>query len=340
MVDANVKAEAKLSLPEKVDDNLGCSIKILSEGVTSLLKLPEKIIDTVTMSGATLFKPLVAYLNGKATIIEAHSFIEAQNIRKELSQCQLAVNVAKNLATKQQSGQDIPTEIKDTDTLFAIQNAASEKTDKDFLEFWAHLYTEEACKPNTISKKTVELCKTIDKQIAEILEKKIFPYCADNFFFAAYEIGVDDVGKAEDYGFVTQKNLAINPSHPGTNVMLYFGQYTVVCRSGFSVMPATPRFSLSISGAEVRKIITHDDTYIDFNILKNGLISASKNWRLSDKFKDHIVKLVPGKEIDSNFVIVQNNKIIYPESWQNKTITDYNNACLETLDIRSSTSQK
>lgn len=333
MSDTNFKAEAKLTLPENVDDNVGGSIKVLSEGVASLLKLPEKIVDTVVTSGATLFRPLVAYLNGSASIIEENSFVRAQDIRKESSQCRLAVNVAKNLAIKQQSGQYVPTEIVDTDTLFAIQNAASETTDKDFLEFWAHLYTEEACNPSTISKKTVELCKTIDKQLAEILEKKIFPYCADNFFFAAYEIGVSDVGRAEDYGFITQKKLAINPSHPATNIVLYFGQYTVVCRSGFSVMPATPEFSLSISGAEVRKIITRNDTYVDFNILKNGLISASKNWRLSDKFRDHIVKLAPGKQIDSNFIIIQNNKIIYPESWQNKTIADYNNACLETLDI-------
>lgn len=334
MIDSNVKAEVKLTLPEKVDDNVGYSIKVLSEGVASLLKLPEKVVDTVVTSGATLFKPLVAYLNGKATILESRSFVETQNIRKEISQYQLAINVAKNLAIKQQSSQEIPKEIVDTDTLFAIQNAAAETTDKDFLEFWAHLYTEEACKPNTISKKTVELCKTLDKTVAKVLEQKIFPYCASGFFFAANEIGVDDVAKAEDYGFITQKNLKINPGHPTSNIILNFSQYTVVCRPGFSVTPASPNFSLSISGAEVKNVIASGSASCDFNIVKNSLIAASRFWLLHDKFKNYIVKFVPGKQIDTNFIIVQNDKIIYPESWQNKSVQDYNNACLETLEIK------
>ncbi len=334
MVDANLKTEAKLTLPERVDNNLGYSIKVLSEGVASLLKLPEKVVDTVVISGATLFKPLVAYFNGKATIISARSFVETQNIRKELSQCQLAINVAKNLAIKHQSGQEIPKGIVDTDTLFAIQNAAAETTDKDFLEFWAHLYTEEACKPNTISKKTVELCKVLDKQVAEILEKKIFPYCASGFFFAAREFSVYEVSKAEDYGFLTQKDILLNPKAPNDNVILQFGQYTVVCRIGFSVLPSHPNFSLSMSGEEIRNIIINKGMNIDFDILINCLKEASKNWQLSDKFKDHIVKFVPGKQIDTNFIVVQNDKIIYPESWQNKSVRDYNNACLETLDIK------
>lgn len=334
MVDANVKAEAKLTLPEKVDDNIGCSIKNLSEGIASVLKLPKNIIDIITISVSTLFKPLVARLNGKAIIIEAQSFVEAQNIRKELSQCQLAINVAKNLAMKHQSGQDIPKEIVDTDTLFAIQNAASETTDKEFLEFWAHLYTEEACKPNTISKKTVELCKTLDKKIAKVLEQKIFPYCASGFFFAANEIGVQDVSKAEDYGFLTQKNVALNPKVPDNNLILKFGQYIVACRPGFSVKPSNPNFSLTTSGDEIKSIISPDNENINIDTLKECLIKASKDWYLYNSFDNYIVRPIPGKQIDTNFVIIQGNTIIYPEHWKNKTLIEYNKECMETLNIK------
>lgn len=336
MVETNFKAEAKLVLPEKVDSNIGCSVKVLSEGVASLCKLPEKIFDIVTKSGATLFRPLVAYLNGRAAIMEARSFVESQNIRKELSQFQLAINVAQNLAAKQQAGQEVPKEIVDTDTLFAIQNAAAETTDKDFLEFWARLYTEEVCNPNTISKKTVELCKVIDRQVAEILEKKIFPYCADGYFFAAYEIDVYDLSRIEDYGFIAQRSTEIRPEHPSNNIILSFGQYTVVCRSGFAIAPPNPKFSLSISGAEIRNIIARDNVDVNFDMLKNSLTLASKSWRLSKKLKGNIVTLVSDRNVDTNFVIAQGDKIIYPESWQNKSIVDYTNACLETLDIKTS----
>lgn len=119
MVETNFKAEAKLVLPEKVDSNIGCSVKVLSEGVASLCKLPEKIFDIVTKSGATLFRPLAAYLNGRAAIMEARSFVDSQNIRKELSQFQLAINVAQNLAVKQQAGQEVPKEIVDTNFVIA-----------------------------------------------------------------------------------------------------------------------------------------------------------------------------------------------------------------------------
>lgn len=335
MMNTNFKAEAKLTLPEKVDSNIGDSFKLLSEGLTSIMKLPEKIIDTVVTSGATLFKPLVAYLNGKAAVTEAHSFVEAQNIRKELSQCQLAINVAKNLAIKQQSNQYTPTEIIDTDTLFAIQNAASETTDKDFLEFWSHLYTEEACKPNTVSKKTVYACKMLDKNIVQVLENKIFPYCTQGFFLATQETSVEDISKAVDYGFLVQQDRYSAPNNPRGNVNIVFGEYTFCCRPGFIFQPQSPVFCLTIVGNEVRKLLMKE---VDYKYLKSWIqmfSEAAKHWNLNDRFVGYRAQLIPGKYVDTNFVVARENQIVYPESWKGKTIEEYKKVCMETLDIKA-----
>ena len=152
-----LKATAKLDLPDKVDENTGQAIKYLAEGFSSLLKLPEKTLNIVEKAGNTLFCVPAALLHGKANIIETKCFIEAQNLRKEKSQIKLAKNVIENLVEKENMGEYIPDAIDDTDNLFAIQNASSETIDDDFIKFWAKLYTEEVCKPNTISKKTTNV---------------------------------------------------------------------------------------------------------------------------------------------------------------------------------------
>lgn len=330
-----IMAEAKLDvkLPEKVDENIGRGLYILAESIGKLIKLPSRALEIAQTASSTLFKPLTAYLNGAAAVIEARSFVEAQNIRMEVSQCKLAMHVASNLAEREARGEAIPQQIMDTDNLFAIQNAASETTDEDFLRFWAGLYAEEACKPNTVSKKTVELCKVLDKSITEVLEKRIFPYCSSGFFFAANEVGVKDVSIAEDYGFIVQKNVALNPNTPEVNITLKFGKYSVICRAGFSVMPSNPNFSLSVSGEEVANIIPLNGGNVNLDTLIKCMTSSSVAWTLFQGYSNYRVQLSQTHSCDTMFVIVLNGMIVYPQNWVGRTVEEYKKLCLDSLII-------
>ena len=90
---SELKVTAKLDLPKKVDKNTGQAFKYLAEGFSNLTKLPKKTLNIIENTGNILFCVPAAYLRGKANVIEAKYFVEAQNLRKEKSQAKLAKNV-------------------------------------------------------------------------------------------------------------------------------------------------------------------------------------------------------------------------------------------------------
>ena len=328
-------AEAKLDvkLPEKVDENIGRGICILAESVGELIKLPSRALDIARTAGCTLFKPLSAYLNGAAAVIEARSFVEAQNIRKETSQCKLATRVAINLAEREARGQAMPQQIMDTDNLFAIQNAASETTDEDFLRFWANLYTEEACRPNTVSKKTVELCKVLDRRVVKILEEKIFPYCCKDFFLAVYHITVEDLSIAENYGFLVNQSIALNSLVAESGVSMNMDKYTIICSPGYTFSLPNPVYRLSVAGQEILSVLKIKITPEQLNLSIQCLEEASRHWCLNAKDEKYKFSIKPGQQIDTKFIVVDESGIIYPEKWKGRTVEEFNNECLNHLDI-------
>lgn len=201
-----VNAIAKLDLPKKVDSNLGKTLVNLSEGLSSLMQLPEKTLNLVQSTGNTLLSPFSALLQGISYKITCSYLPYKDEIdkRKEISQIKLAKAVVENLAEKENNGEEIPNKVEDTDTLFAIQNAASEISDEEFIKFWAHIYTEEACKPNTISKRTIELCKSLDKNTAKILQDNIIPYCDETFLWNNND--VPSITKALELNFISRQD--------------------------------------------------------------------------------------------------------------------------------------
>ncbi len=285
-----LKATARLDLPDKVDANTGQAIKCLAEGFSSLLKLPEKTLSIVEKAGNTLFCVPAAFLHGKANIIEARCFMEAQNLRRENSQIKLAKNVIENLAEKEEVGEEIPNKINDTDNLFAIQNAAAETNDDDFIKFWAKLYTEEACKPNTISKKTVDLCRILDKNVAKILETEVFPYCSEIGFIANIPPEANNLLLLKDYGLVDNvaSNVAISPvnfekGYPplGRDT---FGEYWLWVHPGYSYrLP----YRLTSAGKEIRKALRIYPKEKNLQKIGDTISHEALKWNKLDGFVFH-----------------------------------------------------
>ena len=162
-----INTTAELKLPKKVDENLGRALVTTASAIKDITSSFSKVVNLLTDGSCTLLAPIAAHLKGKSYEIECkyYTFQDQITIRKELSQARMAQYVLENLIAKEQKNEKLPHQINDTDNLFAIQNAASETTDEDFIKFWARLYTEEACNPNVISKKTINLCKNLDKNI-------------------------------------------------------------------------------------------------------------------------------------------------------------------------------
>ncbi len=303
-----VKATAKLELPEKVDENTGIAIKTIAEGVSSILKIPERVVNIVENTGNTLFSPLSEALHGKAEIIKAQNYAKAQKIRREVSQYKLAQNVLENLSEKHQNGESIPDHIDDTDHLFAIQNAASETNDDDFLRFWSQIYTEEACKPNTVSKKTIEICRIIDKKVAKILEDEVFPYCSDSGFVANIPPKATNLLLLKDYGLVDNvpDNIIIYPvtfeeGYPALSRDI-FGKYWLWVHPGYSYRL---QYRLTEAGKEIRNALKIFPQEQHLKTIGDTIKKEAQHWTRLEGFTFN-------KDVDADDLFVITDQI-YPQ---------------------------
>ena len=143
------------------------------------LSLSENLVNKIANATSTLFAPATAWLQGKQAQISCSylPFYDKLAERKNENLQKLFVNVLSILNEKELHEEIIPDQFEDTDNLLLIQDNASTTSNEEFLKLWAKFYTEEACKPGSISRKTIKLLETLDINIVRILEKEIFPYC-------------------------------------------------------------------------------------------------------------------------------------------------------------------
>lgn len=305
------KLELKVTLPEKVDSNVGTALTDISGATNELahtVSLSSQNVINATLKGtAPLFSPLSAICEGMADIIKEGCGFFTDIIRKKRSQLYLANDVLKNLNDKEQNGEKIPERIEDTDTLFSIQETASETLDKDFISFWAKLYTEEACKPNCVSKRTIAICKNLDKNIVSLLEQKIFPYASNDGWLAYYPNCVDNLFLLKDYGFLDDLNdnifaeaVEFEKGYPPL-CRDSFGEYWLWVHPGF--LYKTP-FRLTFSGREIRNALKIYPKEKDISFIGNELEKISKDWKIDKKYK-----FLKHPDNDELFAITDN---VYP----------------------------
>lgn len=311
--------ELKISLPEKVDPNVGKTLTDLSSAANefahTVSQSSQKVVDATLNGSAPLFSPWSALCHGATDIINEGCGFIADIIRKKRSQLYLANDVLKNLNDKEQNGEKIPDKIEDTDPLFSIQEAASETLDKDFISFWSKLYTEEACKPRTVNKKAINLCKDLNKDIVKILENAIFPYC-DNcgFYLGDKDKSLEALLIAQEYGFIKDCQIKKIPL-----IQKFFCEYTI-SKYSIYVFPgycyALGEFPKMLTDAalSIRKCLKLEKE-IDLNIIEKSISNNSKLWVIKDEF---IGKIIYPKEITDKFFISEKSKIIFPEKYTGK----------------------
>lgn len=330
------KLELKLDLPEKVDSNVGTALTDISSATNELAhtvsQSSQNVINATLKGAAPLFSTLSAFCEGTADIIKEGCGFFADIIRKKRSQLYLANDVLKNLNDKEQNDEKIPERIEDTDTLFSIQEAASETLDKDFISFWSKLYTEEACKEGTINKKAINLCKNLNKDVVLILENKIFPYCDSSGFYLGNENeSLKEILIAEEYGFL--KKCEIEKRSEGKDLFMVFhiGQYEIFVfpgycysiNSGFSKMLT----DTAISIRNCLKIKTN----VCIKIVSDSLMKYSKFWQINPDFSG---KIIYPKEICDKFVLVENGIVKFPEKYTGKNADELMREILSEIKFK------
>jgi hypothetical protein len=257
-------------------------------------------------------------------------------MRKEISQIKMAQHVLENLADKEQRGEDLPPKIEDTDNLFAIQNAVSETSDEDFIKFWAKLYTEEACKSNTVSKKTVNLCKDLNKTVVQALENSVFPYCdVYGFYFGDKSKNIESLILAEEYGFVRESKQKYMPKYIDIFLDAKLEQYYLYIYPGYDYQISYEGKILTNSALEVRNCLKlQRDINLD-DVLPQIQKSADQ-WLISEKFRPYMNYKNDEKR---KFFIVENLKIVYPEELKGKDIGTVYSEVLRNIEYKEEAKQ-
>lgn len=309
------KEELKLTLPEKVDSNVGKTLVTFANAIKDITCASKNVVNATIHGTATLFAPLKAICEGKAAELEEKYAYKAEEYRKLRSNLSLGIDVLKNLNDKEQNGEKIPDKIEDTDPLFSIQEAASETLDKDFISFWSKLYTEEACKPGTVNKKTINLCKDLNKDIVKILEDIIFPYC-DNcgFYLGDKDKSLEALLIAQEYGFIKDCQIKKTPLFQKFFYEYTISKYSIYVFPGYCYALGEFPKMLTDTALSIRKCLKLEKE-IDLDIIKRSISKNSNFWKTKDEF---IGKIIYPKDITDKFFISEASKILFPEKYKDK----------------------
>ena len=332
-INVSINKKASLELPEKVDSNVGKTLVTFANAIKDITCASKNVVNATIHGTATLFAPLKAICEGKAAELEEKYAYKAEEYRKLKSNLALGIDVLKNLNDKEKNGEKIPDKIEDTDPLFSIQEAASETLDKDFISFWSKLYTEEACKPGTINKKAINLCKDLNKDIVKILEDIIFPYCDDQgFFLGDRDKSIRNILEAQEYGFIKDCEIIIPPSTKENINIHSISNYLIWVFPGYNYGLGEHPKMLTVSALSIRKCLNLKKE-IDPNIVKSSLIENSQNWKIAEYFKG---KIVYQPEITDKFLLSEAKtlKILFPEKYAGKLASDIVDGIFSKIEFK------
>lgn len=309
-----------------------------SEGVNDLLKATARLIDTVcngaecvgTMlknSTNVLGKPIEALIQGKTNEIElANQFITARlTYVKETNATMHVAYIAEEFNEKVKLGEEIPEKIEESDKLYKIQGQASEVSNEEFLKLWAKLYVEEACNPNTVSKKTINILGDMDYNIVKILEKEIFPYCDYDGFYFGNQVDVSKLMIAMDYGIIDNFAICQNPRINAMWKSQITDTLTIFCYPNYAYSSSRNglMYKLTTSGLEIYKILKINKTKEILDIIFKNIEEASKSWGISNQAQDKIRNIHPINPNEKFVICDNNNNIIYPLNSQYKNIDEF-----------------
>lgn len=300
--------------------------------------LSENLVNKIANATSTLFAPATAWLQGKQAQISCSylPFYDKLAERKNENLQKLFVNVLSTLNEKELHEEVIPDQFEDTDNLLLIQDNASTTSNEEFLKLWAKLYTEEACKPGTVSRKTIKLLETLDINIVKILEKEIFPYCDENGYYWGTKDEITNILILLDYGLIENSSILSSSKTINTitniklnkNYMLYIYPNYAYGASYDDVM-----YRLTVSGVEIFKNLGNDINSPNNELLFNNIKKASKYWQIASLYKDKIhLKHIPNN--DEKFIICDNdNNVVYPKNSPFKTYNEFYESAIANIEV-------
>lgn len=305
---------------------IGNLLTSLGEGGKSLLKCPEKIIDLFTKNNKTNYAQVLQ--NDVIALPNATTFKQAQDNKIEENLRNFIKNLIKEAVHRELENKNLPEKLEDTDTLFKIQRNASETSDSDFHKLWARIYLEEATNPDTISKRTIDICKNLTKETAKILEEDIFPYCTDDGWFVA---DLDELIPsriiAQDNDILADYAICLIPQAYNFVATTFSDKYILVCHQGLCFQ--TPK-KLTRAGLEIKKALGIQTELSHLEKINSFLLRNKLTWRYK-------VGIYPTLIDENDFYIIvektTDEKVLYPKN-SYKTLKDFFEATEKKRIIR------
>ena len=324
--------EAKAQVPTQTVNEFAT---VTANCIDTLRKGSERVGKMLSNSANVIGKPIGAWFEGKANEITANSQLIVANItyQKEINAIRHLQYITEEFNHKVDNNEDIPEKIEKSDNLFLIQDNASTTSEEEFLRIWAKLYTEEACKPGTISRKTIKTVETLDSNIIKILEKDILPFCDDNGCFWGVDDKLQSLVLAQDYGIVDKKGIEHFKMSPKAmmNTKLNDEKFLYLYPS-YSYSPSGKYF-LTNSGLEIKKILK---IYANEEQLKEifyMIEEASKNWQISGFYDEKVYLKSEISNIEKYVICDSENNVIIPDNQPYKTLDDFYNNALANMEI-------
>ncbi len=302
------------------------------------LSLSENLVNKIANATSTLFAPATAWLQGKQAQISCSylPFYDKLAERKNENLQKLFVNVLSILNEKELHEEIIPDQFEDTDNLLLIQDNASTTSNEEFLKLWAKFYTEEACKPGSISRKTIKLLETLDINIVRILEKEIFPYCDISGFYWGPKGEISSMLLLIDYGLI-QKNSIVSSSLKinmvacyklNKNFKLYVYPNYAYCANYDGIM-----YRLTRVGKEIFNNLKNNIDIPDNEIFFGNIKKASHDWYIAEPFNGKFKMKNPIKP-EEKFIICDNdNNVVYPETSPFKTLQEFIDNASQNIEV-------
>ena len=328
-----------------IKGNIECPVQPINELVAVTTRCmdtirtgSEKVGEMLRNSTNAIGKPIDAWLTGKAQEISANSQLIVANImyKKEVNATKHLQYVAEEFNKKVENNEQIPEQIEASDNLLLIQDNASSTSNEEFLKLWAKFYTEEACKPGSISRKTIKILETLDINIVKILEKEILPYCDENGYYWGTKDEITNILILIDYGLIENSSILSSSKTINTIINIKLNKNYRLCiypNYAYGASYDDVMYRLTVSGVEIFKNLGNDINSQNNELLFNNIKKASKDWQIATPYKDKIhLKHIPNN--DEKFIICDNdNIVVYPETSPFKTLQEFIDNASQNIEV-------
>ena len=155
-----------------------------------------------------------------------------------------------------------------------------------------------------------------------MLQQDIFPYCTiDGIFWGAEDVLYAKILKAMDYGFLNRQNRVITMTQTKKLMCLQAGKAKFIIHPVYAVTAGYDSFGLTSPAIEIIKCLKiYPDEQQLLTIAKN-MQQASQLWTINKDIKEKF--RIDTKNAPKFILCDENNNIIFPVKWQNKTANEY-----------------